>query len=80
VKGEKINLFPNPATNKLTLQYTMSLESYKISNIQGVEVLSGSLSQPETSNIDVSNLPIGTYIIALYGLDKKTTYLKLAKN
>jgi hypothetical protein len=79
-KGEKIILIPNPATNKLTLQYTMSLESYKISNIQGVEVLSGSLTEPETTHIDVSNLPIGTYIIALYGLDKKTTYLKLAKN
>jgi hypothetical protein len=58
----------------------MSLESYKISNIQGVEVLSGSLTEPETTHIDVSNLPIGTYIIALNGSDKKTTYLKLAKN
>ncbi|OYU95412.1 MAG: hypothetical protein CFE21_09710 [Bacteroidetes bacterium B1(2017)] len=80
MKKESIMVFPNPVSSKLTVQNALPFESYKISNLIGIEILSGSLSELETTTIDVANLTPGTYIISFFGSDQKTTYYKINKN
>lgn len=75
----QISIYPNPVSDKLTIQYNLALDSYKISTIHGKEMLSGIFSEQKTSSIDVSQLPLGTYIITLMAADQKTTLHKLIK-
>lgn len=78
-KEAQIQVFPNPANSTITLQYTMPLSSYTISSMLGQEMLTGNISALESTQIDIADLPAGTYIIALVGSDQKTTYRKMSK-
>ncbi|PKP10364.1 MAG: zinc carboxypeptidase [Bacteroidetes bacterium HGW-Bacteroidetes-4] len=61
-------LFPNPATNYLTINYTLAtnnpVANLKIYNLLGSLLHSQSVESPETS-IDVSDYPSGIYFISL---------------
>lgn len=57
---EKINLYPNPATNKLFLNSTLTL-NYTIYNTMGQQVLSGVYN----NGIDLAALNSGVYFIRL---------------
>jgi carboxypeptidase T len=57
---DKISLYPNPATNKLFLNSTVTL-NYTIYNITGQEVLSGVYN----NGIDIVGLNSGVYFIRL---------------
>lgn len=62
----KLKVYPNPANNYITIESAgINLQNAKItiSNYLGQEVLNQSIS--ETSKLDVSNLPIGTYILKI---------------
>lgn len=52
-------VFPNPVTDILTIQSESQVQSYQISTILGERVLDGQA----TNQIDVSSLPIGTYLV-----------------
>lgn len=55
----KLNVYPNPVSNILTMETDLKGD-YQIINLIGQVVLKG---QTSTSNIDVSLLPQGTYIL-----------------
>ncbi|MES2681641.1 MAG: T9SS type A sorting domain-containing protein [Bacteroidota bacterium] len=58
-----VNLFPNPAVNKLTLQSNSNaLINYSLYDITGRKVLNGNFTKLKT--IDVSEYSGGTYIIS----------------
>jgi hypothetical protein len=59
--NEKINIFPNPATNNLTIE-TTEKASIEILNIQG-QILKTITTAEKQTNIDVSDLSSGVYII-----------------
>ena len=57
-------IYPNPATNKVYIQYAQNVEII-ISSIDGKKIL----DKPSTNEIDISALPHGLYIITLYDED-----------
>lgn len=75
---EKIKIFPNPANDKLnvTLSTESSIISFKIINVAGIEIQSGTLNNLTT--IDVSKLTPGLYFI-LIDTKKKTNTFKFVK-
>jgi hypothetical protein len=60
----QIQLFPNPASNVLTLQHAENtLVSFKIVDILGREIGKGEFTHSKT--IDLSDYANGTYVITL---------------
>lgn len=65
-----IRIFPNPATDQITL---ISIDTKEITSLQILDILGKSIydTQIHTSshNIDVSNFPSGTYLIRFFDAD-----------
>lgn len=57
------NIYPNPTKDQLNFSKT---QSYKISNLQGLEILKG-----EGDQVDVSQLNSGIYLITIEGVSQK---------
>ncbi len=64
--------YPNPVKDILNLSYSQDISSVSIFNLLGQEVLSKNLSSSE-AQIDMSNLPHGTYLVkVMIGNEVKT--------
>lgn len=75
------NIYPNPTSGKLTIEFeTPDFEEYKIeiSDIAGRKVLSNPLQtiafSPSFTEIDVSQLPAGAYLINIVGAARSETF------
>ncbi len=68
-KQSKLQVFPNPATNKLTIIGETN-SAYVIFDALGREILRGPLSDNQT-DINVSNLPSGMYFIKVKDVSVK---------
>lgn len=68
--SQDINLYPNPSTDKLTLQLSALnglASNYAIVNVLGQEVMKGALSNgTKEQALDVSSLAKGMYTISVY--------------
>jgi subtilisin-like proprotein convertase family protein len=63
---DEINLFPIPARNLVTVDFTKSLQdytSYEIINLQGQAVIRDNLQKGKSIDLDISQLSTGLYII-----------------
>lgn len=75
-----VTLFPNPASNVLTIQTTAALNSYQVVDALGKEVAAESLTQgPGRFEINIANLESGIYFITVTGADGKTARTKFQK-
>lgn len=74
-KIEALSLFPNPATQTLTLGTNVDKGIYEIFDVYGKKVLSASMT---TNAIDVSELAAGSYLIRLLN-DEKIAQGKFVK-
>jgi glucosylceramidase len=74
----EINIFPNPATDYISVE-CVHKQNLKLSifNIVGELVLKNELLS-STSEIDISSLPAGMYIIKVSGMDR-TVQQKIIK-
>ena len=72
-----INMFPNPATDKLTVTSLYELETYKIYDVLGKLVSQGAASGNVT-DLDVSALQSGLYFVNVSSGELQSTF-KLAK-
>jgi OOP family OmpA-OmpF porin len=63
----KVNIYPNPATNKLTIDSPKAI--LEILNIQGQSIIQQQIQQGKT-DIDISGLAKGVYILRLCSNDK----------
>lgn len=70
-----INIYPNPASNQLTIEYQGATAEFEITDVTGSSVYLLKLSSAFT-NIDISNLSSGVY---LYRLAEKDRILKTGK-
>ncbi|MFT7156076.1 MAG: hypothetical protein ACI8Q1_001080 [Parvicella sp.] len=61
-----INLFPNPATESITIESDANIDHYEIYSIDGSLVLSGSLNG-SSNQLDVGELSKGVYILKCQG-------------
>ena len=79
LQSSKISVCPNPATDKITIEIAAGLASSQLSiiNLNGEEVLTRQITQPKTQ-IDISNLPSGVYIVRLTN-DKTVEVRKIIK-
>ncbi len=75
-KNKEFNIYPNPATNSLYLDFSSQNEptSLKVFNVLGQMVL---CQQIESSVIDISRIPQGTYIVSLFSGNRKVGNRKL---
>ena len=60
IAADKINIYPNPATNILTIEANDVIKKVSIYNMLGQLILVSN-----TLNIDVSNLKVGNYLVKL---------------
>ena len=69
-------IYPNPAKNNLTIE-SQQKSTIEIFNIQGQTILQQSLQQGKT-DIDISRLAIGIYILKLSNNEKieETRFVK----
>jgi hypothetical protein len=69
-----VTLFPNPATSKFTLKVNSSADksTLKIYNVNGRELLSREIQNPETE-ISTEFLPKGVYIVTIQNHKSKQT-------
>ena len=74
----KINLFPNPVKNMLQISNLSEVSDLAIYNLLGQEVFAKKSVSSE-SQIDVSNLNSGTYIVKIAN-DAKMDSFKIVKN
>ncbi len=68
------SLFPNPATNKLTIQWaerSAQPQTLQIIDLSGRVVKRLQISQESNAKIDVSDLSSGVYIVEIEGSDQK---------
>jgi len=65
-KSLPISIYPNPATNIVTVESLECLKesSLNIANISGQPLITLQLSQPKTT-LDISSLPSGVYFVRL---------------
>ena len=64
VKMNAVKVFPNPATNIVTLQGVGKYSRVRISSLQGSELMSKSFEGDELK-LNISNLPAGVYLLQL---------------
>jgi hypothetical protein len=66
LQQSKFSIYPNPATNKITIEIAEGQAPSQLSiiNLNGEEVLTRSLIKPKTQ-IDITNLPSGVYFVRL---------------
>lgn len=64
IEEHKISLYPNPAFNSLTLDFNTTYDGIvEIKNTAGTTFLSHTVENSLISEIDISNVPSGMYII-----------------
>ena len=66
VNTSKITLYPNPATNELTIKTDGSYHSFSITNMMGQEVLQQNIVVTQTI-VNVKILPVGVYYVTFRG-------------
>ncbi|MBO6212840.1 T9SS type A sorting domain-containing protein, partial [Algoriella sp.] len=59
---DKINFYPNPVNDLLTIQHAKKITSIEIFNLAGLKVKS-SLINTNKETISLANLPSGVYIV-----------------
>jgi len=74
---ENGKVFPNPVNDILNIAFDQALDSVVIYNLLGQEVITKTINANETT-IDVSQLPLGTYLVKINTGDTVKT-LKVIK-
>ena len=63
-------MYPNPATNKLSIESTIEYDVYTIFNLLREKIISGKFQE----EIDINNLSVGMYILQI---ENNTSAFKL---
>ncbi len=69
VGSKQLCMFPNPATNELTISSADMITSVTISNLQGQTLYSNHYHGEKQVQIDVAGFPAGGYFIKINGSD-----------
>ena len=79
--GERVSIYPNPASTELTITASNKISEITITNVLGQIVASPrpSPGERELLRIDVSGLPIGVYFVKVTDSDGWETVTKIVK-
>ena len=75
IENVKFVLYPNPATDVLNIETTLGVLSVDFINMNGQKVLTSNEKQ-----INISNLPAGTYMVRIEDLKNNVVMKKVIKN
>ena len=75
---EAFNFYPNPVVNTLNLNYSKEIISAKVINMIGQTLTEKSINT-NTAQIEMSNLPIGTYLVEVKSRDSSKTIKVIKK-
>ena len=75
---EAFNFYPNPVVNTLNLNYSKEIISSKVINMIGQTLTEKSINT-NTAQIEMSNLPIGTYLVEVKSRDSSKTIKVIKK-
>jgi len=75
---QDLAVYPNPATDVVTIANKELLSNVTVINLLGQEVLSQKLNDTNAS-VNVSGLSIGTYVFKVTAADGRTASVKVAK-
>ena len=73
-----LKVYPNPANNVITVTNKNAIENIEVANLLGQKVLSQKVNA-ESTQIDVSGLAAGTYILNVQLQNGTTTSVKVVK-
>lgn len=75
---QQISIFPNPATNSITIQNTNNIDivDYSLFSISGQKLI---LKKPIDNKIDISHLTTGIYFIKVVDADNHKATFKIIK-
>jgi hypothetical protein len=68
---ENIRVYPNPAKAVLNIDFIENIDSVAIYNTLGQQVLFSQVAQNNSTQVDISNLAQGAYIVEITSNDKK---------
>jgi glycosidase len=81
LEKETINVYPNPVSDYLKIDFTNTQKSYQVFDLQGNSVSEErNIDRNSQHQIDVQNLPIGTYLLRVKGNEKEIKTVKFIKN
>ncbi|MGB3587642.1 MAG: T9SS type A sorting domain-containing protein, partial [Tunicatimonas sp.] len=75
---EVFNIYPNPATNWITIDYA-GVQAIKIYNTQGLELNTKALLPGDNARFSVASLPSGIYSLVVFtenGKTQRTSFIK----
>ena len=75
VNNLKFNLYPNPASDILNIEFNEAIKSVEIYSLQGQKVLSAT-----SKDINISNLTNGIYMVRVEDVEGAVATQKLVKN
>lgn len=73
-----LKYYPNPVNNILTVSYSESITGLKLFNMVGQQLMNKTVNSTETQ-LDMSNLPAGSYLLEV-SVGSKSKMVKLLKN
>jgi len=81
VTGNKFVVYPNPAQDRVTIESSSSVHTYKIFDLQGKQLSERIFdSNNSTINIDISSFESGIYFIEVSFVNQEALTFKIVKN
>lgn len=77
-KDTVLQVYPNPATNTITVVNNSSIQSIALHNLLGQKILS-QVVYNNTAQLDVTSLAAGTYLLNIHTENGATTSVKIIK-
>ncbi|MFL5764614.1 MAG: T9SS type A sorting domain-containing protein [Bacteroidia bacterium] len=78
-KDDPLRIYPNPASDYITISYAGVISRIKIYDVMGREVRSFEINSKTEKLVDISGFPKGVYIIGIQS-DTKETFKRFIKN
>lgn len=79
VDGTKVmTVYPNPVSGELSVISQSDLVDIQLINLKGVTVMTRKAEQSKTDKLDVSRLPVGTYILRTKDIHGQVYHSKVA--
>lgn len=76
----KFNIYPNPSSNYITVDYVVGFNQVRITSIDGKTVFNQKSDISNSKQIDVANFKNGIYTLSIVTADGNTLTEKLIKN
>jgi len=80
-KGYEVNIYPNPATDQVTVSCNYMIQGVSVISLEGREMHQYAIADKTSVNISVTGFPAGMYIVTVTGKDgsRKSSLLTVGR-